>query len=575
MKLANILARGRHWLIAFFIIALSCSFSLQFDGGAFSLIWFLAGLLCGLAVLALALYARQAWILFPILKRAELLWSSGAPVAEVLAMSSPLALATGEIGYRGKMLRSWAFFAARQRHLAAIEALSAHLARKPLWVRWAAKVCEYLIKHNWHWPEKILVAIAPDLPNVCAMRVERAIKAKGKQSDLLSWRLMIDFLPSAAGDPLFLEMCMKRALERLAQNQSSKRVPLSGPEARALLERSMELLVRRHSDPRLPWDRIMLADYLLREGRRTMVLALCEGLPPAYRPEDLWLIQARTYGQLGDLGSAWRTIDAAVNVHPASYPLWMEAYRIAMAQKDGATARRALDQASKFIGKQGPPPVRWEYELARSEYFFWVEGKTDAAWSHLSEVPKVYLENNRPRLSAQMLLSKREYTEAYSRISDLLASQPNDTDLQLMQSEDMAGMDALEALLPHLDTLRDDARERAAYWYLRGLANKKLANHAQGREDLERAAWMESHNLRYVLSAGYACVELDEYERSEQHWRRALKIEPHNKEALLRLAASREICHDFATAKSLLRECLLYHPEYLPAQDMLSRLDAN
>jgi tetratricopeptide (TPR) repeat protein len=575
MKPPFLLARSRRWLIAFFIFALSCSFSIQFGDGAFSFPWFLAGLAGGLAVLAFALYARQTWILFPILKQAEFLWARGAPVAEVLAVSSPLALAVGEIGYMGKMLRSWAFFAARHRQLASAEASSAHLARKPSWVRWAVKICGYLIEHNWQWPEKILIGIAPDLPSICAMQAERALKSKNQESDSLGWQLLTVSIPNAADDPVFLEMCMKRALERLARNQTARKVALSGPQARALLERSMTLLLHRHNDPRLPWDRVMLADYLLKEGRHATVLALCEGLPPAYRPEDLWLTEARTFGQLGNLDIAWKIVDAAVKVHPASYPLWMEAYRIAMALKDGSTARRALDQASKFIGKHSATPVRWEYELAKSEYFFWVEGKTDAAWSHLSEVPEVYVENNRPRLTAQMLLSKKSFIEAYSKISELLVSQPNDVDLQLMQSEAMAGMEAWEALLPHLDSLRDDVRERAAFWYLRGQANKKMANHAQGREDLERAAWMESGNLRYALSAGYACTELDEHERSEQHWRRALKIEPHHKEALLRLAVSREVHHDPSSAKSLLRECLLYHPEYQLAQEMLVRLDAN
>jgi tetratricopeptide (TPR) repeat protein len=204
-----------------------------------------------------------------------------------------------------------------------------------------------------------------------------------------------------------------------------------------------------------------------------------------------------------------------------------------------------------------------------------VEGKPDAAWTHLAEVPEKFVENYRPRFTAQMLLSKRSYEEAYNKISELLRAQPNDIDLQLMQSEAMAGMEAWEALLPHLDSMGDDARERAAYWYLRGLANKRLSNHGQAREDLERAAWMESFNLRYVLDAGRACIELGEWERSEQHWRRALKLDLHNREALWRLAEFREAQCDIVAAKSLLRECLIHHPDFQPAQEMLLRLDMN
>jgi len=213
--------------------------------------------------------------------------------------------------------------------------------------------------------------------------------------------------------------------------------------------------------------------------------------------------------------------------------------------------------------------------LAKSEYFYWVEGRTDAAWTHLSRVPDAFVENQRPKFTALMLLSKGDFEEAYGKISELLKAGPGDADLRLMQSEAMAGMDAWEALLPHLDSMGDDVRERAAYWYLRGLANKRLSNHGQGREDLERAAWMESSNLRFVLAAGHACIDLGEHVRSEQHWRRALKLDPHNGDALLRLAESREMHGDVAAAKALLRECLVHHPDFQTAQETLQRLDTN
>jgi tetratricopeptide (TPR) repeat protein len=102
-----------------------------------------------------------------------------------------------------------------------------------------------------------------------------------------------------------------------------------------------------------------------------------------------------------------------------------------------------------------------------------------------------------------------------------------------------------------------------------------MANPGQSREDFERAAWMESFNIRYIIDAGAACIELGEYARSEQYWRRAIKLDPHNKEALLGLAASRESHHDVPAAKSLLRECLIHHPDFQPAYEMLLRLDAN
>jgi len=54
-----------------------------------------------------------------------------------------------------------------------------------------------------------------------------------------------------------------------------------------------------------------------------------------------------------------------------------------------------------------------------------------------------------------------------------------------------------------------------------------------------------------------------------------LKIDPRNREALLRLAETREIQYDIATAKSLLRECLNYYPDFARANEMLMRLEAN
>ena len=570
--------RRRRWLIALLLLMFSCVCALRFGGGSHDfkqLVAGLAGLLGGLAIIGLSVACRQAWVLPPILKRAELMWTSGTPVAQVLIAAEPLAIAVGEIGYRGLMLRSWACFASGQRDIATKEAALAHLVRKPWWIRWPVRLCARSVKLRRRWPETLIVALAPDLPHVCWLRFERAIDAKDKESDALGWKLLLDCVPYASDDPLFLEACMMRALERLALNQSGGRAPISGPEARALLERSMTLLISRHSDPRLPWNRGALAEYLMRERRHGLVLALCGVLPPAFRSVDLWLAETRAWGELGDSGSAWKAIDDAVRVHPASYKLWMESYRIAMSRGDGAAARRSLEHASKCIGKQGAGPDRWEYELARSEYFFWVEGKTDAAWTHLAEVPEKYVENYRPKFTAQMLLAKNSFEEAYNKISGLLKANPNDVDLRLMQSEAMAGMGAWEALLPHLDSMGDNVRERAGFWYLKGVANKRLSNHGRGREDLERAAWMESLNLRYILEAGYACIELGEYERSEQHWRRALKLDPHNKEALLRLAESREMHSDIATAKSLLRECLVHHPDFQVAQEMLLKLETN
>jgi hypothetical protein len=359
-RVLSFLARRRGWLVASLLLAVSCVSAFGFGDGLYDAGWLLLGLSGGLVAVWLGLGIRQAWIFPPILRRAERLWASGAPIAEVLAASAPLAVAVGETGYRAMTLRAWAHFAAGRRGLAVESASRARLARRPLWARPPLRICLKLDARGWKWPEAALRRLAPEIPTVCW---------PSHRPRQLGWKALLDCVPFAADDPLFLEACMERALERLELNMGGA-APAAGPEARALLELSMTLLVRRHNDPRLPWDRVRLAAYLQRERRFEAVLALCGGLPPAYRPPDLWLMEARTWGQLGDIGSARTTIDAAVRVHPASYPLWMEAYRIAMARKDGATAKRSLDRASGCMGARGGGPDRWEYELAKSEYFY-------------------------------------------------------------------------------------------------------------------------------------------------------------------------------------------------------------
>ena len=529
----------------------------------------------GLAAIKLFLILRQAWVLPSILRKVESLWASGAPIAEVLAISKPLASAVGEVGYRGQMCRSWAYFASGKPNHAAQEAFSAHLAKKPWWLRWPIRFCRSLEQSGWHWPEKSIAALAPLDVGVCWLKAEHAFESKDAEVNNQGWKLLLECIPLAVDDPRFLDACMALALARLESNQSGSEKPRSGPEARAVLERCMTVLTQRHNDPRLPWSRARLALYLSKERRHTTVLALCGGLPPAFRPVELWLVEARTWGQLGDLSCAWATVDSAVKVHPTSYKLWMETFRIAMARGDGSTANRSLNQASRYFSSQCAVTERWEFHLARSEYFYWVEGNTDAAWKQLAKVPESVLESQRPDLKARILLAKKLFEEAYKKISELLESQPYNTDFVLMQSEAMAGMGAWEALLPHLDSMGDGPKEKAVYWYLKGLANRQLSNGVQGREDLERAAWMEPFNVQYVIDAGLACMELGECGRSEQHWRRVLKLDPRNREALIRLAESREIHYDLPTAKSLLRECLNYHPDFQKASEMLMRLEAN
>jgi Flp pilus assembly protein TadD len=93
--------------------------------------------------------------------------------------------------------------------------------------------------------------------------------------------------------------------------------------------------------------------------------------------------------------------------------------------------------------------------------------------------------------------------------------------------------------------------------------------------DLERAARMAPDHIRLVLDAGHACAELGEWERSEEHWRQALRLDGTCEEALVQLADSRRALHDAEGARRMLRECLLVHPDSLDAQERLAELEAN
>ena len=85
---------------------------------------------------------------------------------------------------------------------------------------------------------------------------------------------------------------------------------------------------------------------------------------------------------------------------------------------------------------------------------------------------------------------------------------------------------------------------------------------------------MESGNLRMVLDAGHACMDLGEFARAEQHWRQALRLEVTDAEALVQLAETRQMLQDPDGARRYLRECLLHHPESAEAQAALAALEA-
>jgi Flp pilus assembly protein TadD len=86
---------------------------------------------------------------------------------------------------------------------------------------------------------------------------------------------------------------------------------------------------------------------------------------------------------------------------------------------------------------------------------------------------------------------------------------------------------------------------------------------------------MSQRNIRFVMDAGHACMDLAEFERAEGYWRQALKLQSQSEEALIQLAETRRALHDTDGAKRLLRECLLHHPDSEEAQAFLAELEAN
>jgi tetratricopeptide (TPR) repeat protein len=172
-------------------------------------------------------------------------------------------------------------------------------------------------------------------------------------------------------------------------------------------------------------------------------------------------------------------------------------------------------------------------------------------------------------------VAEGDYETAFNEVRTLLEKRPEDVELLLLQADCLAGMDAWEALRPFLDGLGEACRERPSFWHLRGLARANLGEPLPARLDLERAARMDPHGLRYLLDAGHACAEVGDWDRAEAHWRQALQVDPQAEEALIHLAEARRGLVDLDGARRYLRECLLHHPESHDAQARLAELEAN
>ena len=500
------------------------------------------------------------------LLRAEAAWSSGAAPAEVLACLPQRIRITGELGYRIELLRGAAHLALGHRERAWLDHLEAQLVRLPLWKRvfvapYFHQVPERPSDRRLAWGDR-LIRLAPHLPR---LRHLQGILLLRRATDAFlprAWARFSEALPLATEDPMILEDLMLAGLHH-------------GQEE--LADRALGLLVDRHGDPRLTWDRTTPAFHLLQNERWIEALALVARVPAERRNHPMfWLAESVARRHLGDREGAWRAVEAGVARLPGAFRLWMERYQIALERRQEEEALQSLERAWDLL-PEGPEEegLRHEWHLRRAEFAFWWEDDPEFAWELLTKVPPEHRGDHHPPLALQLRVALGEYEAAYQEVTDRLAARPKDLDLLLLQADCLAGMETWEALLPFLDGLGEAARARSAFWHLHGLALANLGNPLPARQDLERAARMEPLELRYLLDAGHACAELGEWERAEGHWRQALQADSQSEEALIQLAEARLELQDPEGSRRYLRECLLHHPASKDAQTRLAELEAN
>lgn len=524
------------------------------------------GFAWALGAATLGLLVRARWIEAPKLPRAEALWATGAPAREILAALEGSAWVGGELGRQLSLLRGRAHLALGQRDRAWLDYLEADLRRLPFWRRWwvgryfraipAAPTADHLRRGER------LMRWAPGMGRLRHLLGILHLRQGGEEAVTRAWVRFAEALPLSHEDPLILEDLM---LAAFAQGLTD------------LGERALRLLLDRHGDPRIPWDRAAAAFHLLHRNQPTRVLALLEPLPPEARVLPLhWLGLAAAHRLLGDREAAWRTVEAGLERHPEAFRLWMERYLVALERREEEEAYQSLLRAESLL-PPGPAgeEVRREWHLRRAEFAFWYDDDPEEAWTHLSTLPPEAQGDHHPPLRLQLQVALGDYEAAFDQVKEALQRQPGDPALLLLQADCMAGLEAWEPLLAYLDGLGEAVREQPAFWHLRGLARAHLADPLKARVDLERAARLDPSRLRYLLDAGHACAELGEWDRAEMHWRQALTVDSQGEEALVHLAEARMELADPEGARRYLRECLLHHPDSTDAQDRLAALEAN
>ncbi len=530
----------------------------------FSALLLIAGTM-GLGAWA-GLSARTRWIDRPRLHRAERRWAEGDHPYDVLQMLGPSTWHRGELGYRILQMQSSLHFSLGFRDRAWLEALEAQLARLPLWKsllvsRAFQKVPGTPTRRRLAWGTR-LISLAPNMGRLRHLQGILLLRGTDPEALHQAWVHFEEALPLSWDDPLILEDLMLAGLQHGREDMA---------------ERALAVLMSRHGDPRLPWDRGAAGMHLLRNSRYAEALALVQGLPPEQRSLPLhWLAETVSRRQLGDREGAWRVIESAIGRLPGAFRLWMERYQIALELHRDEEALKTLERAWETI-PEGPEgeSLRQEWHLRRAEFAFWWEDQPAFARELLDRVPPDHQGDHHPPLRLQVQVAEGGYEAAYAEVLALLKERPEDSDLLLLQAECLAGMEAWEALLPFMDGLAETCRERPSFWHLRGLARAHLGEPLPARLDLERAVRMDPRSLRYLLDAGHACAELGDWDRAEGHWRQTLQVDPRAEEALIHLAEARRELEDLDGARRYLRECLLHHPNSIDAQTRLAELEAN
>lgn len=378
-------------------------------------------------------------------------------------------------------------------------------------------------------------------------------------------------LPLAYEDPLVLEDLLRTALNDLPQAP-----PETTERLRVVLEGTLALLMERHGDPRLGWDRTGPALHRLQSGDPLGALGLIRPVPPPLRDQNHWEVEALALRGLGLLEAARETVESGLRAHPASSRLWMERHQLDLIDGHRDAAREALERAARCLPPAADQPgATWEWHLRRAAFAHFVDNDPVCAWDHLEQRPREAPDDHHPPLRIQVRMTLGDAEGAYAELRPLLERSPEDLDLRLAEADCLAGLEAWDSLAEHLEDLPEAAHQRSDYWHLKGLAAAHRRDLIPAREALERASQLAPGDLRLVLDAGHACMDLADHERAEVHWRQALRIDPQCAEALVQLAETLHLGHDSEGAKRLLRECLLHHPDHPEAQAFLAELDAN